>query len=58
MQKSAEWYNKQQTGVGERFLYKVVSSFKLIQANQLHYEEIFKKIQVRKLAQFFLCYCV
>jgi hypothetical protein len=48
MQKSADWYNEQQSGLGERFLLHVIDTFRLIEANPLHYEEkIFKTIQVR-----------
>jgi plasmid stabilization system protein ParE len=43
MQKSADWYNEQQAGVGERFLINVVRSFTLIASNPLHYEEKFSK---------------
>ena len=41
MRKSAEWYNEQQAGVGERFLTRVIGMFKLIEANPLHYEQKF-----------------
>lgn len=43
MQKSAEWYNKQQAGVGDRFLLEVVNTFRLIESNPLHYQERFSK---------------
>ena len=53
MKKSADWYNEQQTGVGERFLLHVVSTFRLIEANPLHYEEKFsKKFRFAKVADF------
>ena len=43
MQKSADWYNEQQSGLGQRFLLHVVNTFRLIEANPLHYEEKFSK---------------
>lgn len=43
MQKAAEWYNKQQDGLGERFLLEVIKTFVLAEANPLHYEEKFVK---------------
>ena len=43
MQKSADWYNKQQVGVGDRFLLEVISTFRLIETNPLHYQERFSK---------------
>jgi len=43
MQKSADWYNEQQSGLGKRFLLAVVDTFNLIEANPLHYEEKFSK---------------
>jgi hypothetical protein len=53
MKKSADWYNEQQTGVGERFLLQVVSTFRLIETNPLHYEEKFsKKFRFAKVADF------
>jgi hypothetical protein len=43
MQKSFEWYNEQQSGLGERFLLEVIATFRLIEAAPLHYEEKFSK---------------
>jgi len=41
MQKSADWYNEQQAGVGDRFLREVVNTFRLIENDPLHYQERF-----------------
>ena len=43
MQKSADWYNEQQAGVGNRFLLRVIGAFRSIETNPLHYEEKFSK---------------
>ena len=43
MQKSFDWYNDQQEGLGERFLLQTVRAFRLIEANPLHYQERFLK---------------
>jgi len=43
MQKSADWYDEQQPGVGDRFLLEVVRTFRLIETNPLHYQERFSK---------------
>ncbi|HEY5327948.1 MAG TPA: type II toxin-antitoxin system RelE/ParE family toxin [Mucilaginibacter sp.] len=43
MQKSADWYDEQQAGVGDRFLREVISTFQLIETNPLHYQERFSK---------------
>lgn len=43
MQKSADWYNEQQAGVGDRFLLEVVDTFRLMEINPLHYHERFSK---------------
>lgn len=43
MQKSSDWYNEQQLGIGERFLAEVVHTFRLIEANPLHYQQRFSK---------------
>jgi len=43
MQKSAIWYDEQQQGLGNKFILEVVRSFRLIEANPLHYEEKFSK---------------
>ena len=43
MQNSAEWYDQQQAGLGEKFLIQVINSFHSIEANPLHYEEKFSK---------------
>jgi len=43
MEKSANWYNEQQEGVGERFLLEVIGAFRRIEANPLHYEAKFPK---------------
>jgi plasmid stabilization system protein ParE len=43
MQKSADWYNEQQSGLWERFLLHVIETFKLIEVNPLHYEEKFSR---------------
>jgi hypothetical protein len=53
MQKSADWYNEQQTGVGGRFLLEVIATFRLIEAGPLHYEEKFsKKFRFAKVNDF------
>jgi toxin ParE1/3/4 len=53
MQKSADWYNEQQAGVGDRFLLEVVSTFRLIETNPLHYQERFlKKFRLAKVHDF------
>lgn len=43
MQKTANWYDEQQPGVGDRFLREVISTFRLIEAEPLHYQERFSK---------------
>ena len=43
MQKSANWYDKQMPGLGDRFLLEVISTFRLIESNPLHYQERFSK---------------
>lgn len=43
MRRAADWYNKQQSGVGDRFLAEVVRTFRLIEAGPLHYEEKYSK---------------
>jgi len=43
MQTSADWYNEQQDGVGERFLSEVINTFRRIENSPLHYEEKFSK---------------
>jgi toxin ParE1/3/4 len=43
MQKSADWYEEQQDGLGERFLLHVIGTLRLIEVNPLHYEEKFSK---------------
>lgn len=43
MQKSADWYNEQQSDLGDRFLLSVVDTLRLIEANPLHYEEKYSK---------------
>jgi plasmid stabilization system protein ParE len=43
MQKSANWYDERQPGVGDRFLSEVVNTFRLIETNPLHYQERFLK---------------
>ncbi|HZY35445.1 MAG TPA: type II toxin-antitoxin system RelE/ParE family toxin [Mucilaginibacter sp.] len=43
MQKSAAWYDERQPGVGDRFLSEVISTFRLIETNPLHYQERFSK---------------
>ena len=53
MQKSADWYNEQQVGVGDRFLKEVVSTFRLIETSPLHYQErFFKKFRPAKVHNF------
>jgi hypothetical protein len=53
MQKSADWYNEQQSGLGDRFLLHVIGIFRLIEANPLHYEEKFsKKFRFAQVAVF------
>lgn len=43
MQKAANWYDKQQPGIGGRFLFEAVNTFRLIEADPLHYQERFSK---------------
>ncbi|MFI5162699.1 MAG: type II toxin-antitoxin system RelE/ParE family toxin [Sphingobacteriales bacterium] len=43
MQKSADWYNEQQAGLGDRFLLQIINTFRHIEVNPLHYEEKFSK---------------
>lgn len=43
MQKSADWYDEQQAGLGERFLRSVIAAFKRIETAPLHYEIKFSK---------------
>ena len=43
MQKSANWYDERQPGVGDRFLREVVRTFRSIEANPLHYQVRFSK---------------
>jgi toxin ParE1/3/4 len=43
MQSSANWYNEQQAGLGERFLSEVIKTLRLTEANPLHYEKRFSK---------------
>jgi toxin ParE1/3/4 len=43
MQKSFDWYNEQQSGLGERFLLEVIATFRLIETAPLHYKEKFSK---------------
>ncbi len=43
VQKSVKWYNEQQPGLGNRFLFQVTRSFQLAEANPLHYQERFSK---------------
>lgn len=53
MQKSAEWYEEQQAGLGDRFLLKVISTFRSIENNPLHYQERFsKKFRLAKVHDF------
>ena len=53
MQKSADWYNEQQSGLGDRFLLHVVNTFRLVETNPLHYEEKFsKKFRFAQVAVF------
>jgi hypothetical protein len=53
MRKSADWYDERQSGLGKRFLLHVVDTFKLIEANPLHYEEKFsKKFRFAQVAVF------
>ena len=53
MQKSADWYDEQQAGVGDRFLLEVVNTFLLIAADPLHYQERFsKKFRYAKVHDF------
>jgi len=53
MQKSADWYDEQQAGVGDRFLLEVISTFRLIETNPLHYQERFsKKFRFAKVHDF------
>lgn len=41
--KSANLYDERQPGIGDRFLIEVVRTFRLIEANPLHYQERFSK---------------
>jgi hypothetical protein len=43
MQKSADWYDEKQAGLGKRFLFEVVKTFRLVENSPLHYEEKFSK---------------
>lgn len=53
MQKSADWYNKEKAGLGNRFLIETVRVFKSITANPLHHEEKFaKKFRFARLSIF------
>lgn len=53
MQKSADWYDEQQNGVGERFLSNVILTLRLVEANPLHYEQKFsKKFRFAKVNDF------
>jgi hypothetical protein len=36
VQKSVKWYNEQQDGLGNRFLFQVTRAIKLAEANPLH----------------------
>lgn len=53
MQTSADWYDKEQAGLGERFLLSAISTFKRIETNPLHYEIKFsKKFRFAQLSVF------
>lgn len=43
MQKSADWYNEKQEGLGERFLSEVIRTLRLTETKPLHYEQKFSK---------------
>lgn len=43
MQKSADWYDEKQAGLGQRFLFEVVRTLRLVENNPLHYEVKFSK---------------
>jgi hypothetical protein len=43
MQKSADWYDKQQEGLGQRFLSETIKTLRLTETNPLHYQEKFDK---------------
>lgn len=43
MQQSAEYYDSQQQGLGEKFLLEVLSTFQSIQKSPLHYEVKFSR---------------
>jgi plasmid stabilization system protein ParE len=43
MQKSADWYNERQEGLGDRFLLKMVGAFRSIETNPLHYQVRYSK---------------
>ena len=43
MQTSADWYNGQQEGLGQRFITEVIKTLRLAEANPLHYEAKFSK---------------
>jgi toxin ParE1/3/4 len=53
MQSSANWYNEQQAGLGERFLAEVIKTLRLTEAGPLHYEQKFsKKFRFAKVHDF------
>jgi len=43
MQKSADWYNEQQSKLGDRFLAEVINTLRLVENNPLLYEQKFSK---------------
>ncbi len=43
MQKSFEWYNEQQDGLGERFILSTIKTMHLITSDPLHYQIRFSK---------------
>jgi len=43
MRSAADWYNTQQTNLGERFLSEVIKTLRLTELNPLHYEAKFNR---------------
>jgi toxin ParE1/3/4 len=57
MQSSANWYNEQQAGLGERFLSEVIKTLRLTETNPLHYEQRFsKKFRFARVHDFPQCW--
>lgn len=43
IEKSVDWYNEQQDGLGNRFLFQATKAIKRAETNPLHYQQRFKK---------------